>query len=298
SGPDALVVRLSSFAGDRRGRADVVLPVPAWLEEYRDVCAPAAGPSFGIAVPFIDPPSGVIDRAALLHRIATAAGMPFDAPATAVDVVRSRVAAVHAEGRGELLRFADGERIAVAGIGSAEALWQTMMSGAGWFDRSAPRLTLPSFRLLGPCEDGFERLLAEAEASDRRAAAGGNVPLWLMPFGLPGTVGEGPVPALACKLYRESDLRLRPGCIAVSPATARALSLREGRRVVLQIPAGRLQVEVRLDPLVLPGVAHIPVGPAPERPPGAEEAGRLIASLRAPGGHVARRMIPAHVVEA
>jgi hypothetical protein len=126
----------------------------------------------------------------------------------------------------------------------------------------------------------------------------GDIPLWLMPFGLRGAAGEEPVPALASKLYRESNLRLRPGCIAVGPETGRALGLRDGGRAVLQTAAGRLPVEVRFDPLVLPGIAHTPVGPLSDGAGEADAAGRLLATLCAAGEGPFRRIFPVRVLEA
>jgi anaerobic selenocysteine-containing dehydrogenase len=59
------------------------------------------------------------------------------------------------------------------------------------------------------------------------------------------------------KLYQESNLRLAPNRIVLSPADAAAAGLRNNGRAILQTRLGKCAVEVTVDPAVPQGSVRV-----------------------------------------
>ena len=63
------------------------------------------------------------------------------------------------------------------------------------------------------------------------------------------------------KLYQESNLRLAPNRIALSPADARAAGVRNGGHAVLQTGLGKCGVEVTIDAAIPEGSVRVGASP-------------------------------------
>ena len=63
------------------------------------------------------------------------------------------------------------------------------------------------------------------------------------------------------KLYQESNLRLAPNRIALSPADAAAAGVRNGGRAILQTRLGKCAIEVTVDSAVPRGSVRVGCSP-------------------------------------
>lgn len=295
AGPDALVVSLSPYLVGHARRATCVAPAPAWLEGFEEAPTPrgAGRASLGLSVPLIPCPAGAVDPAELIRRLALTLGIPLPGGGGSAALVEARAAALQATSRGRVFHPADGSLTPVSGL---KSLYRSLCDGAQWLDDEPEIAPAPRLRLLGPAEVGFRRLIALADGPSGGPQAGDDaLPLTLMPFALRGTA-EGPVPPLASKLYRESELREGPGSALMHPATGRACGVRDGERVRIQTAHGQFEVYAVFDDSVMTGVAHVAVGPDPDRmgEPG-ENAGERILDLCAPDGRGIWRAVPARL---
>jgi anaerobic selenocysteine-containing dehydrogenase len=131
---NAVVISFSPFGGERLKRASYILPAPAFLEVSDDVVTPwdAVSPSYGIAPALLKAPRGIEAPAEVLAALDPALKGAVEAE------MKSRVAAIHAAKRGEILAFAGGARTKVKEIESADKLWEQFQKGAYWVDGSPP----------------------------------------------------------------------------------------------------------------------------------------------------------------
>ncbi len=271
----ARVVSLSPFREGPALRADLVLPAPAPMEAFEEVPTPFDAPvaSFGLSVPLLPPPPGTIEPGELIRRLVTAIGIvePFgESVSSFAELLQRRVEAIHATGRGSVFESLTGRTVPMTDILLPEGLWKLLARGGCWVDDRAPARQLPRFSFLSGRPDGDRRLLGIGEAGRLKATeprsgdqgAGEAHPLVLMPFGSRHAVGDGPLPPVMAKLYRESDLRAPAGHCLINPGTGRELGLHNGARAALETRFGPLAVEVRFDAAVMPGVVHVAAGPA------------------------------------
>jgi hypothetical protein len=263
---DPLVVSLSPYRVGLAAHADCMVPGPACLEALEEAPSPpgAGRASLALSACILRAPSEVFDPVEVIARVASALGEPFAEPLSSSSLIDGRLRAIHEIGLGHLYHCGTGEIEPVEKVPSPEAFIQHLHDGACWLDRESDIPPLPRFRLLGSEADGFRRLAALAGGRPQGAVSmGPSYPLVLMPFGLKGFAGGGPVTGLASKLYRESGLRPEPRSVLLSPDTGRACGVRDGGRARVETRRGSMEVAVRFDPLVRPGVLHVPVGPDP-----------------------------------
>jgi anaerobic selenocysteine-containing dehydrogenase len=261
--PDgARVVNLSPFLACLGLQPDLVLPAPAPMEALEEVTGAFDAPAstFALSVPFLDPPADVLEPAELLRRLSglLSVGQPggSDLP-DLPEMLRHRAAAIHATGRGTVFHGNAGKMVRVPDLKSPTAFWDLLIQGGCWVDERMPPRPLPRFAFLA----GPPAALAAAVRAGSLASST-DYPLVLMPFGWKGAAGDGPLPPVLAKLYRESDVRTPGGHALINPETGRELGVRDGGRAALETPGGLLAVRIRFDFAVLPGVVHVATGPA------------------------------------
>jgi hypothetical protein len=318
-GPRAIVLSLSPFLVGHAARADFVLPAPAWLEGLEELPTPpgAGRASLALSPAILPAPASATDPVVFVRRLAAASGVPMPGSGGQAELISERVASIAASRRGQVIRFDGQKTTPLTAIGSAADLRKALEDGAFWTDEpgewtSAPRLRLPGpeasepGRVAAPGGDAdpsplFASMPAPRETDLAALSGREDFPLVLMPFALAGLAGEGAVPTVLSKLYRESRLRNAGGSLLIHPDTAKACGVREGRRAVVETPGGRFTACVRFDPLVRPGVVHVAAGPDPEQLGEPGPRGSDVLALCAPGafsGTTARRMAPARLMEA
>lgn len=148
--------------------------------------------------------------------------------------------------------------------GDPAAVRSAMMDGAWWVGgEPGPGR---------PCVTSV--LLAEGSADDAGAApdaTAGDGRLAVLPVGWKSATGMAAVPALAGKLYQESDLRRPGGHASVNPATAGAAGLAEGLAARVVTGRGSIEVVLHVDAGVMPGVIELSSGPLTRRATGARD---------------------------
>ena len=222
-----------TFASSRDGyarHANYTLPVAVYPEVAGDI-PPAVDSivaNFRIATPLLPPPSGVVNPEAF---IASAAGLAIG------DTLRERADAIHKSARGTLFTYADGKSQSLKDM-KADDFWKSLNAGGCWIDEPAAKVTAARLASGAPGRQPAEESdLPLAIVVAREAAAG-------MP--------------LLSKVYRESNLRLAPGHVALHPACG----LAEGSQAIFETLLGKATVGVTLDPGIPPGVVQVSATPA------------------------------------
>ena len=196
---DALVASFSPFRAGLGGKATLLLPGPAPLEEAveLDGAPDAAAATFALAPALIAPPKDVVLPADLLAEAATAAGL-------ALPPASDRLAAIAAGRRGKVFDPATG---ALSPVADAAALAELLGRGGCWVDDPTPE---PKGRYALLREGEGPRLLEAALGGPKAAPA--------VPAALPfEPVSAAPPSPLLTKLTRETSLFPAPPAV-----TARA----------------------------------------------------------------------------
>jgi hypothetical protein len=220
------------FACSREGyarHANYVLPVGVYPEVADDIPAAidSVAATFRISAPLVSPPAGVVKPEAF---VAAAAGLSIG------DTLRERADAIYKTGRGTLFTYADSKSQTLKDI-TADNFWKALNTGGCWIDEVEMKPT-PA------------RLTAVAAES--RPAEESELPLAVVL-----THELTPGSPLLSKVYRESNLRLAPGRVALNPACG----LEDGAPAVLETLLGKCPVGVTLDAAVPPGVVQVSGSP-------------------------------------
>jgi anaerobic selenocysteine-containing dehydrogenase len=229
--PDNPVV--VAFAGSREGygrHAQYVLPVGVYPEVAGDIppAVDSVAATFRIAVPLVPAPAGMVNPEEF---VASVAGLAV------TDTLRERADAIHKTGRGTLFTYGDAKSVAVKDM-KADDFWKALNTGGCWTDSPDEKAALPHLAAALP---------------QPRPNEDSELPLVVV-------LGRELAPAspLLSKMYRESNLRLGPGRVALNPSCG----LEEGTRATLQTVLGKCPVEVVLDAGVPPGAVQVTAWPA------------------------------------
>ncbi len=258
--PGAPVVALSPFLAGTAAHADFVVPTLPFLEAPFELPsspdAPAA--TLALSAPVLLAREGATDPAAFIRALAQAAGIALPGEwSSSEELGKLRVAAIHAAARGSIV-----DRSAtvtpIASFGSADDVWTALTDGSRWIDVRAEAFSvLRSPFSVPPPAPG--------------PAPGFSTHLALLPIAASDVTQSAAVSPVLTKLYRESSLRRSSRTVILNPATARELSVRDGREAILVTEEGKARVRVATDESVMPGVAALVIGPEPEAlgdPPG------------------------------
>jgi len=245
-----IVVALTGSLDGAARHADFVVPAPAYLEEVEDAPAPPDVPAamFSLAGALLKPPPEAVDGVDFLNRMAGGG-------AALADVLKERVAAIHAARRGEVFHYTDGARTAVSDVKSAEDLWKALEEGGCWIDRRPAPKQEGRVTILGAAAD---RVL---EAASGRLPADALYPLALVPYGWRGASG-GAVSPIMTKLYQESDVETGGDTVELHPDTAQRYGIADRQVAIVQTRCGSCRRRVRVDDAVMPGVIQAEVGPS------------------------------------
>ena len=245
-----IVVAMTEFLEGAARHADFAVPAPAYLEAVEDAPAPPDVPAamLSLAGALLKPPPHAVEGAGFLSQVAGGG-------AALADVLKQRVASIHAARRGEVFHYADATRTAVRDVKSADDLWKALEEGGCWIDRQPAAHGKVRVAILG---DAADRVL---EAAAGRLPADTQFPLALLPYGWRGAAG-GAVSPIMSKLYQESDVRPGGDTIEVHPETAQKYGIADGQVAIVQTRCGSCQRRVRTDDAVMPGVIQAEVGPS------------------------------------
>jgi hypothetical protein len=188
----ALVVSLSPFRAGLGGKATLLLPGPAPLEEMLELEGPADAPlaTLAFAPALLAPPKELALPEEILRESAAAAGLSLPAPSA------GRAAALLSSKRGRIYDPVAAAFVPLGDVASPEALAELFARGACWVDDATPE-PKGRFALL---RDGEAPRLLEA-------ALGAPSTLPARPATLPReSVSAAPPSLLLSKLTRETAL--------------------------------------------------------------------------------------------
>jgi hypothetical protein len=222
-----------AFASTRQGYgryAQYVLPVGVYPEVADDIppAVDSVAAAFRIAAPLVPAPAGMVKPEEF---VANAAGLAIGDP------LGERADAIHKAGRGSLFTYTDAKTVALKDV-TAEDFRKALWAGACWTD------TVDEKAPLAPPAAAVVQSRPEEDAE--------------LPLAMALSHELTPASPLLSKLYRESNLRLGPGRVALHPSCG----LDDGVRATLQTARGRCAVEVTLDAGVPPGVVQATAWPA------------------------------------
>jgi hypothetical protein len=209
--------------------ANYVLPAGIYPEVADDIppAIDSVATTFRIAAPLAPLPAGMVKPEAF---IAAAAGL------TIGDTLRERAGAIHKAARGTLFTYADGKSQALKDV-TADSFWKALNAGGCWIDE--PDAKAPAARLT-------------FAATAQRPAEESELPLAVVLTHelLPGS-------PLLSKVYQESNLRLAPGRVALTPSCG----LDDGGQAIFETLLGKCRVGVTLDAGIPPGVVQVSGSP-------------------------------------
>jgi menaquinone reductase, molybdopterin-binding-like subunit len=250
----AEIIALSPFLAGSAKHADMIIPTPAPLETVHEVAgSPAeAAARFAVGAPLLEGRAGQTDPVDFFRQLAETCGREFPAEwMTTEDLIRARVQAIHASGRGVILNGQ--EESPVSDFEAPDAIFDALLAGGRWIDSPTPSSKMPAIRLLGDLGEQF------GSFAYPRVPAAANITL--LPYGSRDVAASAACSPLLTKIYQESELRPSLSAAAVNPATIRQLGLRPGRRAVLKTTGGNLTVKLVADQSVMPGTVRVACGP-------------------------------------
>jgi anaerobic selenocysteine-containing dehydrogenase len=265
---NGVIVALSPvLAGDAR-RAHMVIPTAAYLETLAEAPGPIDSPAstFRLSPALQSVPTGVVDPAQLIHRLATALSLPSHAggeDGSLSESLKRKAEAIHKSGRGSVFVPQEDKQIELRSLDGPDKFWKILAEGGCWIDAPLESQSPSRYTLLGNAKNGYQTLAAAGEGRlhpIRDQAV--SYPLVLLPFGLRAALDDGQVSPLLTKLYQESGLRRLRNQADINPATAKAFGLSDRTGAVVETTSGRIKVEIRFDPGVMPGVIQVAIGPS------------------------------------
>lgn len=228
---DPLVVTFASSRGGYARHAGFALPAAVYPEVLDDnpPAADRVHAGFRLSVPLVRPPAGMANLAEFAGALAG-----IDAS----NALRERAGEIFKNREGAVVTYADCKETPLKEF-TEETLWKALNEGGAWKgNRSTARIEPPAIPVPVPGES----------VSD----------LPLVAIAQPRTPAGSP---LMTKLYQESNLRLAPNRVALSPNDARAAAVRDGAHAILQTRIGRCAVEVTVSPAVPEGAVQVGSSP-------------------------------------
>jgi anaerobic selenocysteine-containing dehydrogenase len=222
-----LVVTFAAGRGGYARYANYALPVAVYLEVADDIppVIDRVYAGFKLSVPLVAPPAGMAN-------LAEFAGALARVPAS--NALRERADEIFRSGQGTVVTYADGKETPVKEL-TADTFWKALNEGGEWKGERSTAV---------PEAPGRPEMQVAEPATD----------LPLVAIAQPRTPAGSP---LLTKLYQESNLRLAPNRVALSPADALAAGVREGSRAILQTRLGKCAVEVTVDAAVPAGAVQV-----------------------------------------
>ncbi len=278
-----LVVAITSFPTESTPYADYILPEPTFLERWEDVPVEGIGyPALGLRQPVIEPRGDTLQGGEMLIRLAKAIGggvaRAFPWP-DFVSLLRARL---------KLLRT-DWEVLSTLGVWVNPVLSYPVPGGEGWdgivgrdrtsesardgrFDFFSRELrcaliavgadTADKIAELGVQEADNDRLFLPHYEPPPQSAPEAEYPFTLVSYQLMA-LGDpeysANLPSLMDVVGMHTQVRW-DSWVEIHPHAAQELGIRDGDRVWVESPTGRIQTRARLCEGIRPDVVAIPDG--------------------------------------
>ncbi|MDD8017410.1 MAG: molybdopterin-dependent oxidoreductase [Bacteroidota bacterium] len=244
-----VVISLSPFLNEIAAHADYIIPSAVYYETQQDIIPSSSSSvaSFSVSFPLNPKRKNTIDNIDFIKNISKELGIPAST-ATFEELLKEKVSAIYSSRRGLIFTFSDGQSKRTTEIQSADDLWKTFTEGATWVDDPIPQHTLVKFSL-------------NTNYSHKAFDVGQAESLILVPYGWRGTVTTSQISPIMSKVFQESELRSFAGTVSINPMTASKLNLQESDTAFLKTEKGEMNVRIKIDNAVRPGLIEAAVGP-------------------------------------
>lgn len=246
-----VVVMTATLSGAARF-SDYAIPTAAPFEFLTDAVTPEGSltPSFGVSAPMVQPLAAATDPVQFI-------GESFGTPKTTEQLLRERITAIHASGRGKVFIPASGSTTTVKDLIAADDLATLLLEGGLWQGEGIPQQKSRRFSLCGTSKKhSLDSIAASMEFSTEEG-------LSLILQGRRNGTSHSQLPPIMTKLVQESGLWGSDEAIQVHPETAASAGLEEGDDAILTIGSEERAVKVRVHGGLRPGIVQMSVGPNP-----------------------------------
>jgi menaquinone reductase, molybdopterin-binding-like subunit len=242
-----VIVSLAPFAAPRSFAAQYVLPSTVAFETLTDVPGPFDSANTGLALSaaLMPAPEGTMDALQFAQKLADVSGAQLSSAGSSEEILKKRVASVHASKRGTVFSASSGDIQDLKQLSSADDLWSALAEGGCWIDAPAARAgqlscrVMPELKNISPAPQQSNGTLLVVPIAEAAAYAG------------------TPVSPLVSKLSQESGLRLSAHQAYVNPRTAAANGIEHGSTVSLRTKNGTMNVQARVDARAMPDMVFV-----------------------------------------
>jgi anaerobic selenocysteine-containing dehydrogenase len=284
-----LVVAFASFLDETAAAADLILPMPSFLETWQESTTPPTVPCsvLGLAHPVVPARFETHGAGDVLLELARRLGEPVAAalPWPSYEAyLKHRLEGLLASGQGTVIsgsfaeswvHFLEERGWRFLETNDLEGFWEDLAREAGWWNPAyatgaeTPRFPTPSgrFEFFSRALERRRRELGVAVAEDAAVlphhepvvAAGEG--LALIPFRpLTGRGRLGVTSPMVLEMFGYPVLSGWETWAELAPETAHELDLEDGDRVALESAGASIEVVVRVQPGATPGTVHVPLG--------------------------------------
>ena len=292
------IVSFSPYRDETANMADLVLPDHTYLEKTDDIAWPRGlqYPLYGLSRPVVDPLYQTRHTGDVLIRLAKSVGgsvaraFPWE---NFTSVLKDRAKGLFESGRGRV--HYDGstpvweeQRIGpdrTADYKTFDEMWEKLLSGGLWYSpvhtyknwetifktpsgkfeffSSAIELAVrggTDLKKAGIRVEGDEAFMPHVEISQMKLKTSG-YPLLMVPYEMINLAsGWIPDPPFLKKTLFDTQLLKNDSFAEIHPKTAAEYHIRQGERIVIESPAGRVHVRANLFEGAMPGYVFLPLG--------------------------------------
>lgn len=241
-----VILSLSPFVTPRPYALQYVIPSTVIFETLTDVPGPFDAPASSLALSraLLPAPEGTTDAIGFARAAAASLGVTLSQSGSSEEILKARIAALHAAGRGTVFSASSAETKEMKQLASSDDLWTALSEGGCWIDASSQsRPARMTFRVMPAVK-------AVPPAPEAPA-------LIVYPLASAAAYSQTAVSPLMSKLTQESGLRLSQAQASVNPATASSNGIVHGETISIRTKNGSVTVQARLDASVMPGVLFV-----------------------------------------
>ncbi len=289
------IVSFSPYRDETSYMADLVLPDHVYLEKRDEIVSPPGlqYPLYALSQPVVEPLYNTRHTGDVIIQMAKRSGLQRHFPWSGYeDVLKFRARGLFDSGRG-LMTYKGNNPVwkqikqnksAASDYVTFDQMWKGLLSGKAWyrpphtgklsfatksgkfeFVSSKMRSVLRTYskgslKAMGIRAKGDEVFMPHYERPES-SANHRDYPLRLVPYEIINLAdGFIPSPPFLTKTLFDNQLRKNESFIEINPKTASACNLKEGDRIFVESPAGRVEVRVCLTEEAMPGNLYMPLG--------------------------------------
>lgn len=254
------IVSFSPFVDETNDFADLILPVPTFLERWDDsyYCQGVPFPVYGLTKPVLPPRYGAKSLGEVFLELAKNLGgkvkeaLPFE---TMEGVIKQASRGLFDSKKGRLADGSPGEtgKSGPTSFDSFDSFWNQLVAQGTWYHGEYTPEE-------GKAKRDLSAISLRTDGLGQAQSPGKN-PLYLVPQSLILLQsGYWPNPPFLTKSLGEEILQENRSVVQIHPQTARSLSLQEGDRIEIQASKGKIVAQVHLFEGAQPDCLFIPLG--------------------------------------